>query len=52
MSLVFRVEEERMVDMLLTLLLPDGSVLLADERLHVSGVLATVAAGFVIVWKT
>ncbi|WP_411966871.1 cation:proton antiporter [Haloferax sp. YSSS75] len=46
--LVLRAEEERMVDLLLTIFLPYGSFLLADRLLGVSGVLATVAAGLVI----
>lgn len=46
--LILLIEEERMVQLLVTILLPYGSFLLADELLHVSGVLATVAAGLVI----
>lgn len=46
--LVLRVEEERMVELLLTILLPYGSFLLADEVLQVSGILATVAAGLLM----
>lgn len=45
---ILRLGEERMVDLLLTIFLPYGSFLLADQLLHVSGVLATVAAGLVI----
>ncbi|WP_135365788.1 cation:proton antiporter domain-containing protein [Halosimplex halophilum] len=46
--LVLRAIEDRMAELLTTVVLAYGSFLLADHYLHVSGVLATVAAGLVI----
>ncbi|WP_123535666.1 cation:proton antiporter [Halosimplex salinum] len=45
---VLRAIEDRMAELLTTVVLAYGSFLLADHYLHVSGVLATVAAGLVI----
>jgi len=45
---VLRVVEDRMAELLTTVVLAYGSFLLADHYLHLSGVLATVAAGLVI----
>lgn len=43
-----QVIEDRMAELLTTVILAYGSFLLAEHYLHVSGVLATVAAGLVI----
>lgn len=43
-----RVIDERMAELLLLVSLPYGAFLVADHLLHVSGVLATVAAGLVV----
>ncbi|WP_415379638.1 cation:proton antiporter [Halosimplex sp. TS25] len=45
---VLRAIEDRMAELLTTVVLAYGSFLLAEHYLHVSGVLATVAAGLVI----
>ena len=45
---VLRVIDERMAELLLLVSLPYATFLVADHLLHVSGVLATVAAGLVV----
>jgi aspartyl-tRNA(Asn)/glutamyl-tRNA(Gln) amidotransferase subunit A len=45
---VLRAIDDRMAELLTTVVLAYGSFLLAEHYLHVSGVLATVAAGLVI----
>lgn len=45
---VLRTIEDRMAELLVTVILAYGSFFLADHYLHISGVLATVAAGLVL----